>query len=689
MTYSIPPVRPRTSSASSDDASNLLDHNDLDQLKRQAKDLLRALDQRDAGPSNPDPDPVALSLAKTHYRGELPGEFQLADAQLIIARHHGFPSWNQLRAHVDAVNLKRLLAAVKRGDARTAADLLRTRPELARLPVADNNEHRALHFAVLQRDEPMVRVLMKAGAGAHGGIYPHREATTPMVLARERGFAEIVTAIEEEEQFRREDMSCPNATISPEQDVIAAHIREGRQAQAIAALRDAPTLIHACDRDGGTVLHVACQEGALEVIEWLLEQRANPRKPDLRDCTPLERAIHAAHWRARHRTSLIPTVAQRLITHGAPVTPLVAAALGDLDAMREHHRRDPAAFMRPRQWGTGGGPLCVAITFGKPEMVRLLLDLGMDPDQPERVRDVEVEGEEEIWSRGGPLWLASAFAEYDLAQMFIDAGADVNARCYASGTPLDRAYGIHDKRMIAQLMKHGATPSAGTLASYRDVEACAALLASDPPPKEETISSMIWSAACSGSPEIVAMCLERITWAPDDSRWRSIMVQPLRIWLHSPIHDFHDRHDRGTYPECLRLLLAHGISLRLDERFGATLLHNIAALGNTWGIDVMTTEERTSFARITLEESAARVAATGNPGAGVDLAMRDDLLKSTPLGWAARWGRTELVQLLLDHGAPAAEPDAEEWATPLAWARKMGHGEIARLLETRIARPSE
>jgi ankyrin repeat protein len=61
---------------------------------------------------------------------------------------------------------------------------------------------------------------------------------------------------------------------------------------------------------------------------------------------------------------------------------------------------------------------------------------------------------------------------------------------------------------------------------------------------------------------------------------------------------------------------------------------------------------------------------------GARLDMRDNLLKSTPLGWAARWGELALVKLFLERGADPIEADAEPWATPLAWAAKMGHHEI-------------
>jgi ankyrin repeat protein len=64
--------------------------------------------------------------------------------------------------------------------------------------------------------------------------------------------------------------------------------------------------------------------------------------------------------------------------------------------------------------------------------------------------------------------------------------------------------------------------------------------------------------------------------------------------------------------------------------------------------------------------------------------VRDDLLKSTPLGWACRWGHRELVELLLQRGAPVREKDAEPWATPEAWAKKMGHDEIFAILKRNL-----
>ena len=66
--------------------------------------------------------------------------------------------------------------------------------------------------------------------------------------------------------------------------------------------------------------------------------------------------------------------------------------------------------------------------------------------------------------------------------------------------------------------------------------------------------------------------------------------------------------------------------------------------------------------------------------AGARTDVRDEFLKSTPLGWACRWGRVELVKLLLARGADPIEPEAEPWATPLAWAEQRQHAGIASIL---------
>lgn len=80
------------------------------QLKRQAKELLKNFA---AG------DPSAVAEIAAHYRGANADSFALSDAQLVLARAYGFRSWPALKAFVDGDTVRRLVEAVRAGDAAT------------------------------------------------------------------------------------------------------------------------------------------------------------------------------------------------------------------------------------------------------------------------------------------------------------------------------------------------------------------------------------------------------------------------------------------------------------------------------------------------------------------------------------------------------------------------------------------
>ena len=75
--------------------------------------------------------------------------------------------------------------------------ILKARPELINMVEASNNEHRALHYAVLGRMPAMVRMLMQLGADPHAGISPHTDATSALTIAIEREYHEIAAIIRE------------------------------------------------------------------------------------------------------------------------------------------------------------------------------------------------------------------------------------------------------------------------------------------------------------------------------------------------------------------------------------------------------------------------------------------------------------------------------------------------------------
>jgi ankyrin repeat protein len=536
--------------------------------------------------------------------------------------------------------IEQFLHVVRAGDLAQARVLLATWPDLVGMDTSGGDERQALHFAVLRRDVAMVRLLMEAGANARKGVYPHREATTAMALAEARGFADVVAVIEEEEQQRRREMSCPNATVTPVQDRISAAIREGSSTEARALLEADPSLIQACDREGATPLHRAAQAADGELLTWLLQRRAAVNKEDVRGLTPLDWATLGVAGEA------FAPLAELLLAAGARLTLRAAVALGREAAVRELLAEQPGAV---REMGPGGGLLTMAVRHRQAAMIPLLLQLGADVDEREMLRELE----EPTPSWGGPLWLASRRCDFEMTKLLLDHGADPNANVYASGWPLLNAW--NDEPVKQLLLERGARMQPYMIGQFHAVDEARRLLASDP--GEAVVAELLDAAADYGCPEIVEMALARLDWPRQDAKWRWYLIQPIRgIGGEQSNHEGHFR--------CMELLLRHGIDPNVAA-FGQTALHFTAARHGE-----VNEAERARFAAMLLDY-------------GARLDLRDEMLQSTPLGWACRWGRSEMIDVLLARGAPVHESDAEPWATPIAWAERRGHDGIAATLRAR------
>ncbi len=608
----------------------------LEQLRKQAKDLLKAYLAGDAH---------AFEEVSRFYRSSRGSDFSLSDAQRVLARAYGFQSWPKLKAFVDGANMARFADAVNAGNIGLVRSMLASRPELVSMDRAENDEHRAIHYAVLRRDAPMVRLLMEAGADARKGIFPHRDATTALALAKDRGYSEIVAIIEEEERHRREEMSCSNATVSSEQDRISAAIESGASATAIALLEADLSLLHACDRDGRTPLHVAAARNDIALVEWMLNRRATIHKKDPHGLTPLDHAALGVDPR-RDRGQIFPATARLLLEHGAQMTVRAAVALGHEDHVGRAISAEPALL---HQIDSNGGLLSLAVKHRRLEMVRLLLDLGADVD--ERILLEEVEEPTESW--GMPLWFAALAGDVEIARELLDRGADPNANVYASGWPLRNAWNHEDDSLKNLLIERGALMQPYMIAELHDVEQAAKLLSANP--AEDLARELTWSAADHGCPAIVELALPHLHWPRNDSRWHWILIQPIRGA--GPESARNEGHFRS-----MAAILDHGVDSNVS-RFGQTALHYAAARHSG-----LSGTDRARFAAMLIDH-------------GARLDVRDDLLNSTPLAWACRWGQRELVELLIRRGAPVHEAGAEPWATPLAWAKRMDHDDIVEILQ--------
>ena len=303
------------------------------------------------------------------------------------------------------------------------------------------------------------------------------------------------------------------------QEQINNAIREGDNSAAIRLLEADESLIRACDRDGGTPLHVAAEETNQEMVAWLLSRGANARKQDTKGLTPMDRAALAADPRNKVAEQF-PSVAKRLLFAGADVTIRGAVAMADAARVRELVRDNPGV-LREIHW-MRGGLLSLAVNHGHLEMVRLLLDLGADPDERTMLHELE----EPSPSWGTPLWYAALAGRREIAELLLDRGADPNANVYASGWPLLNAHRRKHDAVKRLLLERGAKPQPYMVAEDHDAAEARRMLEADG--SEELASELAWSAACHGCPAIVELALPRITWPAGDPRWHWILIQPIR-----------------------------------------------------------------------------------------------------------------------------------------------------------------
>ncbi len=315
------------------------DRPNLEYLKKLAKDRLQDLRRDDAGA-------------------------RLADAQLAVARQHGFPSWRMLRAHLDdgrlaerAVRVEELFAAIKRGEEAPVVRLLAADPALANSRDAEGSM--PLLTAVDYRRAALVPLLLRHGADP-GGVYAH-SAHTPL------SWAVTAESFEAAEALVRAPVSKPGASrtggsryapdgtrlpcpplTAPEivADALCIACRCGREAAARELLAHLPDLSFRAFA-GGTALHWAYFAGAPTVAALLIQQGADAtlRDPVL-GCTPGAFGICFAA-----STGWVSKVRQRL----AEDRTLVDAA------------------------SARGGPLHEAAWAGALEAVKVLLEAGADP----------------------------------------------------------------------------------------------------------------------------------------------------------------------------------------------------------------------------------------------------------------------------------------------------------------------
>ncbi|MDF2440054.1 MAG: hypothetical protein JWN98_1038 [Abditibacteriota bacterium] len=427
-----------------------------EQLRKQAKELQRAHQKREAG---------ILERLRAHFpplreasdEAVFAAPFPLAEAKIVIAREYGIASWPRLKAHVEAhikAQNERVLdefkSGVRNGQASTVRALLQKHTWLqaqVNAPLFDFGG-RALIAARGNRD--MVELLLEYGADIN--------AKSEWWAG---GFGVLDGADEETAAYLLER--------GAQLDVFAA--AELGRLEALRELLEAdPALVDAKGPDGQRALHRAKTP---EVIDFLLERGADIEARDVdHNGTPAQYAINE-EAKLRH-----------LLQRGATPDIWMACVLGDVEMARHLLEAGPDAlaarigqepFVGPGEHiyvyelGNTARPLTLAARRGHHELVQFLLsraDLKQQflfacqtadrkrikvllGAQPQLMQQLD-ESERSLicdaaWHNDAPA-----------VEAMIEVGFDINALSSNQSTPLDRAAIRGYVETIKVLLAHGA-----------------------------------------------------------------------------------------------------------------------------------------------------------------------------------------------------------------------------------------
>jgi ankyrin repeat protein len=409
----------------------------LEQQKKQARELLEAFR---AG------DPAALDRAcRAHPRfNERRADFALSDAQLVLAREHGFASWPKLKASIEGV----------------------VHPGARQPYVADMAFYEAraaglveMHKGALPNALAQIRAWHPAFARASDEALAAARFTLDdarLVYARQNGAAgwEGLSAIVAE-------LRQPGGDRHAFARAFAAIEQRATQRLAELLARH-PELAAQQGTNGNTLLNLAVaierEDGPL--VRTLLAAGSDPGYPNDRGWTPLHQAAGADH---------VPLV-ELLVAAGAPIT---LSAHGD-----------------------GGTPLAVALWWGAQHAAAALAEAGVVPDnlrvnagldRTERLarffaadgRLTADAGEGRGFYRphsGFPAWTPSDGSQEILdealcwaarndavAALMLLAGRGANLQVAPyRGTPLMFAVAWHKPAAARWLLEHGADPNCFT-----------------------------------------------------------------------------------------------------------------------------------------------------------------------------------------------------------------------------------
>ena len=375
---------------------------DHDQLKHQAKDLLRAIRAGEAG--------AVAALRRHHPEPIAPEAAKLHDAQLVLARRYGIPSWPRL------VLACRMTDAIRRDDLETVRSLVTRHPHL----------------------------LHEDARGVKGNWGP------PMSYAANLGKDRIIRMLHE--------LGAQDLQFAFDRACLQGQLDTARLLGSFGARPARDSVMGPCETQNPDGLRFLLDLGA-----ELSDEHGNRLAP-----AAMLLQGYARNSAGKHQCLDI------LATHGIPLpdTPPMAVHRGRLDLLEAHFRRDPGLFSRTFSHEEIYPPAlgCDAdhslALHGTPLDGATLLHMAVDFDEGEIFRwilmqggDVDARAAVDADGFGGHTPLFSCVVTQphrlrhsdEFARMLLDTGADPAARASLR----KRLRGVEDERMHEY---HDVTP---------------------------------------------------------------------------------------------------------------------------------------------------------------------------------------------------------------------------------------
>jgi ankyrin repeat protein len=497
------------------------------------------------------------------------------------------------------------LTAAAAGDVRALRQLLERNARLAR---AEYWYTPAVHFAAREGHVEAVRLLLETGADPEQNGLNDRNL---IEMARERGHEEIARMLERARD-RRGRVVAQKTDHPIHREAVRGDVK------AVSSLLDADAaIIDRGQRLGLTPLQMAVLGGSSAVVTLLLDRGAN-----LHACCGGRdlQAIDLAVWGWRGKPGH-PDIARLLISRGATYDLPVAAALGDLDAVRQMLDESPSRIREARPGGRR--PLSAAVEAGHDDVARLLLERGADPtwDEPNA-------------PRGTSLHAASQMGNLAMVKALLDHGADPN----------------EDIDSTASALAFAATPEIRAL-----LESHGADVGLFDPKWVENDDELRRVAA---DPRDAYRIGAAFTMGADRA---DLLARMLGAGLRMPaVHTACQGYLLNA--DALRTLLAHGMSPDQMNWQHQTLLHRASIRADSECAAILLNAGATITARDDEYRSTPLGwAARANSATMVEFLLAhgaptnlpDDVPWATPLAWATRRGHSQIVEMLRTAGATA------------------------------------